>query len=93
MVQYRDFTYADTDRLNYKNEKEENAQQELEYEQQLKEKFDNGEISEAEYATLSHQTPVPDDPGAAFIPDYAAENEAEIERQLEEEDRLYLMNK
>ena len=64
MAQYRDYCYADSDKLNFENlksrEEAKARREELgrneEYEANLKSKLDNGEISEAEYNTLSHTT-------------------------------------
>ena len=64
MAQYRDYSYADSDKLNFenlKNREEAKARREElgrneEYEADLKSKLENGEISEAEYNTLSHTT-------------------------------------
>lgn len=57
MAQYRDFTYADSDRINFQEEKverEQLSQEEKEArENSLRERLENGEISEAEYKTLT----------------------------------------
>ena len=57
MAQYRDYTYADSDRINFqdgKQEQEKLSQEEKEArEAALRERLENGEISESEYKTLT----------------------------------------
>lgn len=57
MAQYRDYTYADSDRINFqdqKTQKEQLTQEEKETrENELRQRFENGEISESEYKTLT----------------------------------------
>ena len=65
MQQYKDFTYADSDKLNFQDSKQEQEQVSIKEQQQreaeLQEKLEKGEISAAEYNTLtmtnSDQTP------------------------------------
>ena len=53
MAQYRDFTYADTDRINFqdnKQEKDQLSQEEKDArEAALRQRYEAGEISESEY--------------------------------------------
>lgn len=57
MAQYKDFTYADSDRINFQDNKQENeklSQEQLEKrENELRERLEAGEISESEYKTLT----------------------------------------
>ena len=52
--QWKDYTWADTERLRVESEerKKKNLIQREEYDEEIKEKFENGEINEAEYKTL-----------------------------------------
>lgn len=57
MAQYKDYTFADSDRINFQDGKQENerlTQEEKEKrEAELRERLENGEISESEYKTLT----------------------------------------
>lgn len=103
MNQYKDYKFADSDRLNYEKLKQiEEAQAKRkemglnqEYEDNLKSKLDNGEISEAEYNTLSHTTdPSSEDIAPVgppqFIQDVSQINEDSIKAELSEDDIKYL---
>ncbi len=103
MDQYREYTYADSDRLNFeakKKEQEAAAKREQmfnpEKEAELKAKLESGEISQAEYNTLSSTTytaPAEEEPR---IKNYFMEyeiNENDIADKLTDEDRLYLISK
>lgn len=61
MVQYRDYTYADTDKLNFAMKKQQQESEAAlaaaqEREKELKAKLEQGEITEAQYNTLSIDT-------------------------------------
>ena len=103
MAQYSDYCYADSDKLNFENlksrEEAKARREELgrneEYEANLKSKLDNGEISEAEYNTLSHTTDFSEETleSAAppqFIQDVSQVNEDSIKAELSEDDIKYL---
>ena len=96
MTQYKDYHYADSDRLNFKDKKtqqeaEAAAQQLIDNEENLRQRLENGEITEAEYATLSSTTveaaKAAANPG--FIMPPPPDNSALLE-QLSEEDYQYL---
>ena len=57
MAQYRDFTYADSDRINFQDSKPEKEplteEQKEAREKALRERYDSGEISKSEYQTLT----------------------------------------
>lgn len=89
MTQYKDYTYADTDKLNFKGQKA--AEKQAMSDQKiasLREKLEKGEISQAEFDTLS--SPVE---GPQFITNFSQENEDKITEQLTEEDYQYLLLK
>lgn len=95
MTQYREYHYSDTDKLNFKDQK--NAQQAAITEEkmaELQEKLDKGEISQAEFDTYSAS---PEQITAMltpqFIPDYSKENEEKIIEQLSDQDYQYLLFK
>lgn len=103
MAQYRDYSYADSDKLNFenlKNREEAKAKREAlgqdeEYEAELKAKLESGEISQAEYNTLSHTTESSEEilESAAppqFIQDVSQINEDDIKKELSEDDIKYL---
>ena len=103
MHQYSDYTYADSDRLNFEEQKKEQeaaARREQYYdpakEEELKKKLEAGEISQAEYETLSATTFTEVTPEQPRIMNYFSEyevNENDIADQLTDEDRLYLITK
>ena len=96
MSQYRDLHYADSDRLNFADQKAKQEaaaaqQKQLENEETLRQRLENGEITQAEYDTLSVTT-VPaavaaQNPG--FLIPAAPDNTALLE-QLTDEDYQYL---
>lgn len=104
MAQYSEYSYADSEKLNNARKYElEEAQKRRtmigkddSYEIELKQKLENGEISEAEYNTLT-MTNVEDTaeileidtPTPQFIADVNI-NEEDIKNQLTEEDIQYL---
>lgn len=105
MNQYKDYRYADSDKLNFealKEREEARAKREAlgmdkEYEANLKAKLENGEITEAEYNTLSHTTEssaeIEENALAAppqFIQDVTQLNEDDIKKELSEDDIKYL---
>lgn len=97
MTQYRDYHYADSDRLNFadrKNQQEAEAAhaKQEEAEAELLERLEKGEISQAEYSTLSATTT--EAAIAAVNPGFMVgvtppDNTALLE-QLSEEDYQYL---
>lgn len=102
MAQYAAYSYADSDKLNTKNKRdlEEAAARRKElgrdenYEEELKQKLENGEISEAEYNTLSLAAqPEEDSDIDEYKPQFIADvqvNEDDIKNQLTDEDIQYL---
>lgn len=99
MTQYRDYHYADTDRLNYQEEKrrqeEEARKQQASSSQQeieLLESLKNGEISEAEYKTLSMATDssIVTETETGFLAPTVTIDENDITKNLSEEDIRYL---
>lgn len=107
MNQYVQYTYADSDKLNFqalKEKEEAKAKREemglnQQYEDELKAKLDAGEISEAEYNTLSHTTESSAEieeekltvaAPPQFIQDVSQVNEDSIKAELAEEDIKYL---
>lgn len=99
MTQYVNYGYADSDRLNFQDEKEkqelEAKRQQLadsEQERLLLEQLKNGEISEAEYNTRSFLTPSSfeiNEP-TTFLAPKVSIDESEITNNLTEEDLKYL---
>lgn len=103
MAQYSDTCFADSDRINYENQKEKEkaelaraaAQNDENYEEDLKTKLENGEISEAEYQTLSRANVVDTDettPRVASVGflNGAKLDESNITDELTESDIKYL---
>ena len=97
MKQYSDLNYADSDRINYENAKndQEHAEAIRQAEQQeliLKEKLDNGIISQAEYDTLSVTTrkAAMENSDAAFAVPQQPLSQNDIIDQLTDEDYQYL---
>lgn len=102
MQQYRSYTYADSDKLNFKDEKlEQEAQaahaQRQNQEDELRQKLENGEISEAEYNTLSAQGEFKSSTTELELPSYIPSSyrvdESAITDSLSEDDIQYLMLK
>lgn len=93
MTQYRDYHYADSDKLNFADRK---AKQEAEAaqtqaaidEESLRQRLESGEISQAEYDTLSSTT-ASATYDLGFIVPPAPDNTALLE-QLSDEDYQYL---
>lgn len=100
MMQYKSYTYADSDKLNFADKKE---QQESEAavaaaaarEEELKEKLEKGEITEAQYNTLSQGTP-----NSNSVPEFEIPNlpqyqidESVITDSLTDDDIQFLMLK
>jgi len=61
MVQYKQYTFADTDKLNYADKKQQQESEAAlaaaqEREEELRAKLERGEITEAQYNTLSAGT-------------------------------------
>ena len=99
MAQYRDYTYADSDKLNFAEEKkrEEAAKRrqfnmDEKYEEDLKQKLENGEISQAEYDTLTGTNFEEQALPQYTMPKYQV-NEEDILEQLDDEERMYLIAK
>lgn len=96
MAQYQKYSFADSDRLNEENAKSKQIAADMreaqeETQRKIREKFDSGLISEAEYQTLSFDTPSSDQ-NENFIPDLGVDEEA-IRKELTEEDMQYLISK
>ena len=98
MTQYKDYVYADTERLNFANKRNKEAAaiaeaQKEEREKVLRERLEKGEISQAEYKTLSPTTE--EDAKAKFNPGLdslkaEAQVEDELIQELTDEDQRYL---
>lgn len=98
MNQWRKYRYADSDRLNFENQKAEQEaaaaqEQALQKEELLKARLDKGEISQAEYNTLSVSTVA--EAKQAFNPGLdSLKSDASIEdsllQELTDEDIQYL---
>lgn len=96
MTQYKDYHYADSDKLNFadkkaKQEAEAAQQRQLDNEEVLRQRLESGEITQAEYDTLSVTT-VPAAMAAQnhdFLVPKAPDNTALLE-QLTDEDYQYL---
>jgi hypothetical protein len=96
MTQYKDYHYADSDKLNFadkkaKQEAEAAQQRQLNNEETLRQRLESGEITQAEYDTLSVTT-VPAAMAAQnhdFLVPKAPDNTALLE-QLTDEDYQYL---
>lgn len=96
MAQYKDSRYADSDKLNFEDEKAEQRRAEYsideEYETKLKEQLANGEISQAQYDTLSQTTEGFEDPNSSFIKPITID-ESKIRDELSDEEFQYLIYK
>lgn len=103
MKQWQEYTYADSDKLNFadkKVEQEAAARREQQginenYEQELLDKLESGEISQAEYDTLTHSNVEEENPlstAPQFVVDFSVD-ENEIAGQLAQEEIQYLMLK
>ena len=92
MTQYKEYEYADSDRLNFADQKakqEAEAAQEnaKEREEELKAKLEAGQISQAEYDTLSYSGSNTD---ADLVFKVAPEIDNHIVESLTDEDYQYL---
>ena len=102
MNQYKDYKFADSNKLNFEKlkakEEAQSRRKEMgldeEYEANLKNKLENGEIGEAEYNTLSRTTESSNDfepiGPPQFIQDVSQVNEDSIRAELSEDDIKYL---
>ena len=90
MNQYKDYRYADSDRLNFAGQKAEQEASAQVQETELLRQLEEGEISQAEYNTLSSTTKeeLQFDAAVEFQAVQAAE--AEIADSLTPEDYQYL---
>lgn len=95
MSQYKDYSYADSDKLNYENEKlaREAAQRAEFVEEDLKAKLERGEISQAEYDTLSAKVNPPEDPSKPLPSLNFGIDETKLGEQIDEEEKMYLITK
>jgi hypothetical protein len=103
MAQYKEYGYADSDKLNFADKKidqEAAARREQqgineEYEQGLLDKLESGEISQAEYDTLTRTNVVGETPTPTFVTPFIdfSLDENEIAAQLSQEEMQYLMLK
>lgn len=105
MSQYKDYTYADSDKLNFEDQKLEQeaaarreTQSDENYEADLLNKLESGEISQAEYNTLTltnaqDETLIIGGGAATFIPDFTAIDEGKIASELSEDEIQYLILK
>lgn len=104
MAQYKDLTYADSDRLNFADEKLQqeaearratlaNDEETIAYVEELQQKLAAGEITEAEFKTLN---PLLAAEQKRIIPEFIKPvevNEEDILAKLTDEDRTYLATK
>lgn len=106
MTQYKDYVYADSDRLNFEDQKSaqeaaarrEAKGQDENYEAELLARLEEGEISEAEYNTLTLSNAQSEalaigGGAATFIPDFSAVDEGKIASELSEDEIQYLILK
>lgn len=97
LKQYQDYSWADTERLAEEAEKktlQAAAAGKIEAPDILKEKFDAGEITEAEYLTLSEE-PMAPPPGTMYPTNHPGflEIGADFGADLTEDDKIYLAMK
>lgn len=99
MSQYAEYTYADSDRLNYqelKKKQEEEARKQQaansDQEKELLSQLQEGKISEAEYKTLSMATDssIVNELETSFAAPVVSIDESEITKNLTEDDLKYL---
>lgn len=101
MMQYKDFTYADSDKINFTDKKEQQESRAATEaaqarEEELKAKLERGEITEAQYNTLSAGTPSSTTAPEFEIPDIGPRyqiDESVITDSLTDEDIQFLMLK
>lgn len=100
MTQYKEYTFLDTDRIKYEKEKkkaEEAARKEAknedkeDYIKALQEKMEKGEISEAQFMTLTAEEEESSKPASYIIPN--ATSEEDLLKSLTVDDQVYLMTK
>lgn len=105
LKQWKEYSWADTERLKTLNEEKRkiNEEEQRQYEEQMKERYENGEIGEAEYKTfvsaatqnanyvnsLSQSYSAPT-PQPTFMQE---EDMQDLAAELTEEDKLYLAMK
>ena len=105
LKQWKEYSWADTERLKTLNEEKRkiNEEEQRQYEEQMKEKYENGEIGEAEYKTFVSvatqnanyinslsQSYVAPIPQPTFMQE---EDMQDLAAELTEEDKLYLAMK
>ncbi len=100
MVQYKQYSYADTDKLNFADKKQQQESDAAiaaaqEREQELLTKLENGEITEAQYNTLSAGTASSNSTPEFEIPDLPKYqiDESAITDSLTDDDIQFLMLK
>jgi len=100
MVQYKSYTYADSDKLNFADKKQQQESSAAvaaaqEREQELRDKLERGEITEAQYNTLSAGTPSSNDAPEFEIPNlpHYQIDESVITDSLTDDDIQFLMLK
>lgn len=90
--QNANYTFADTDKLNFKEQK---TSQQIQMEEAkiaaLQEKLEKGEITQAEFDTLT--APADSFTPTQFTPNISIEHENQIREQLTDEDYQYLLLK
>ena len=96
MSQYKDYCYADSDKLNFENQKIQQlaAQNSEALEADLKDRLERGEISQAEYDTLSPMRREELASADKALPSLNfGIDETKIGEQIDEEEKLYLITK
>ena len=100
MVQYKQYTYADTDKLNFADKKQQQESDAavaaaIAKEEELKAKLERGEITEAQYNTLSVDMPSSGSTPEFEIPDLPKYqiDESAITDSLTDDDIQFLMLK
>lgn len=88
LSQWAKYTYADSDKLNFEHSKKTQGSLNENQIAQLQEKLEKGEISQAEFDTLTMPADKP-----AFVPNISQETEDKIREQLTDEDYEYLLLK
>ena len=94
MNQYKNLHYSDSDRINFADQKSDQEARALQewmqkQENELQEKLEKGEITQAEYETLTVKSEPAEVPPTGFIVPQPPDNSALLE-QLTEEDYQYL---
>ena len=99
MAQYRDYHFSDSDKLNFagaKARQEQDAaaiQSNNERERELQEKLERGEITEAQYNTLSSLTDSSLPSPEFIMPNTPVIELPDVTQQLTEDDYRYLIMK